>query len=224
MYCEFNTSLRKCLSVLEKIKYYQHVGTINSLKPSSELLRLTKYSAKYTEVYDVAIRNNDFNFVLSDSSFFQFSESSDGVRFAYYPNPYKFVEYESDKKDALEMLNNNEISPEDYEQLLSESKFMIDTPAIRYDLSYKQYCKDFHPTAHLHVGLFVENRWPVKRHLTPYAFLLKVLSIYYVDLWKEKNLEDDYYLQNEYKSEAQLCSLISEENFTAEEARKFSFG
>lgn len=63
----------------------------------------------------------DFNLMMDDHSYFQFTESKaeEDVRLAYYPNPYQFVEYENDKREALNMLESNEITQDEYEQLLT---------------------------------------------------------------------------------------------------------
>src|SRR5258706_15590803 len=43
----------------------------------------------YEELYLAGLRESQYNILLRDFSFFQFGlGSTDGVRFAYYPNPF----------------------------------------------------------------------------------------------------------------------------------------
>ena len=134
------------------------------------------------------------------------------------------MEYQEHKAEALQLLEDEEITQEDYEQLLSEGDFTCDTPLIRYDLSLKQYCECYHPAAHLHVGFYVENRWPVCRKLTPFAFFLKILMHYYPKLWidagdlgigKGPNKLDDL-----YRDEVSRCESLDSDYFTELEAQR----
>ena len=68
--------------------------------------------------------------------------------------------------------------------MISEAIFTHDIPSIRYDYSPTQYEEKFHPASHFHIGFHSENRWPVTRVLTPYSFFLKILAMYYSDIWK----------------------------------------
>lgn len=92
------------------------------------------------------------------------------LRYAYYPNPYQFLEYQKELKDCNDLLNNEIITEENYSQMISEAIFTHDIPSIRYDYSPTQYEERFHPASHFHIGFHGENRWPVTRVLTPYSF------------------------------------------------------
>lgn len=49
----------------------------------------TEPRASYEELYLVGLREVQYNILLKDFSFFQFGTGgADGVRFAYYPNPF----------------------------------------------------------------------------------------------------------------------------------------
>ncbi|MBP3140109.1 DUF2290 domain-containing protein [Aliivibrio fischeri] len=214
---DFCRSIIKGVHCIEKISFLLQAGTVNSLDASSEVKAITRDAFSYREVYDAVTAKQEFNIMLSDHSFFQFTEKTENreLRLAYYPNPYRFVEYKELKKEALELLNDGCLTDIEYEQLLSEAEFSCDIPVIRYDLSFRQHCEHYHPTGHLHVGFHSENRWPVDRILSPYAFILKILMYYYPQLWKEKGEElsncstNINWLDVEYRKELSSCTKIS---------------
>ena len=214
----FNRSISKCISLLDSIEFLFQAGTFRSLGASTDFKKTAMRATKYTEVYNTGTKNQDFNLMLMDRSFFQFTETSkrEDVRLAYYPNPYQFVEFKNEKKEALELLDLGEISFDESEQLLSEGDFTCDIPLIRYDLSLKQYCNKYHPAAHFHIGFYAENRWPVKRYLSPYAFLLKILKTYYPKIWirhGDIGKEKENKLDAEYRNEVSNCAVISSDYF-----------
>ncbi|MEZ8674489.1 DUF2290 domain-containing protein [Vibrio cyclitrophicus] len=186
MSSEFSRSIVEIINKADKLGLLFQAGSASSLNASYEVKRVTRNATSYREVYDTIISNQEFNLMLSDQSVFQFTEVSEraDVRLVYYPSPYQFVEYQSLKREALDLLNSQEFTEAEFEQYLTEAEFTCDIPVIRYDLSIKQHCEMYHPAAHFHIGFYAENRWPVNRVLTPYAFFLTILSNYYPSSWK----------------------------------------
>ncbi len=232
LYREFNKNISKCIKFLDTYNLLFQAGCTTSLDASYNFKKIARKSTSYKKLYDIGTKYQDFNFMLFDKSFFQFSKTrvintitkdeDFDLRFAYYPNPYKFVEYQENKIEIEKMYNNNEITLEEYQQFLSEEFFTSDIPLIRYDLSKNQYCENYHPTAHFHIGFHAENRWPVKRELTPMAFMLKILMHYYIKLWKNlgDNNSDENKLTKIYQEEMKSTKLIKREYFsTLEEGR-----
>lgn len=213
---EFNKNIKKCIELLFKNQYLIQAGCLTSLNASDEFKKKSRNSNTYREIYDLGAVNQDFNFMLKDNSFFQFSQEKNGnIRLVYYPNPYNSLEYQDTKLEIEKMLENNDITHEDYEQFLSEEFFSGDIPLIRYDYSIDQYCKNYHPAAHFHIGFHSENRWPVKRILSPFVFTLKILMLYYPNLWKiwGDNNENPNLLDELYRKELQSCNLVDAEYF-----------
>jgi len=171
----------------------------------------------------------DFNLMLADKSYFQFTEEKEEeeIRLAYYPNPYKFVEYQSHKREALKLLDNNEITEDEYDQLISEEFTTTDIPVIRYDLSLRQYCKNYHPAAHFHIGFFSENRWPVRRKLSPLAFLFKILMHYYPSIWfsigDSGDPDEPNDLDMQYRTEVASCAFLDTIYFSKMECERLYF-
>ncbi len=216
----FNRSIGQCIELLVDIDFLFQAGPYYSLNSSDAFKKAAMRSTTYREVYDVGASNQDFNLMMNDQSYFQFTEikAQEELRFAYYPNPYQFVEYINDKRAALTMLESGEINREEYDQLLSEGTFTCDIPLIRYDLSLKQYSKKYHPAAHFHIGFYAENRWPVRRKLTPFAFLLDVLTLYYPKLWRSAGDADVI-----YRKEVSQCNYLEEQYFSEEEFQRLYF-
>lgn len=220
---EFAQDIRKGMLLLAELDLLGQAGPQVSLSPSEFFKKTSLRAVSYREVYDAAIKNQDFNIMLHDHSFFQFSEINPhrSIRLAYYPNPYQFIEFKNLKREALEMVASDSITQDEYEQLLAESHFTCDIPLIRYDLSLDQYCQMYHPAAHFHIGFQAENRWPAKRVLTPFVFTLKILKHYYSDIWKQKgdpNNEGINMLDDKYRKAVRLCGYLSEEYFKDYEA------
>lgn len=219
---DFDRSIRACGALLKEFDYLFQAGSFSSLNSSGDFKRTARNSTNYSEVYDVGASNQQFNMMMSDMSFFQFYEKKEGceVRLAYYPNPYQFLKYKENKVAALQLLDDGDITHDEYEQLLSESDFTCDIPVIRYDLSIGQYCEVFHPAAHLHVGFHAENRWPSRRQLSPYAFMLMILMHYYTQLWSRSGERDEHIhakLDAEYRRAMSSCNLLNAHQFKKHE-------
>lgn len=224
----FDKSIRSCFDTLESMELLAQAGPGCSLRASDSFKKASLRARSYREVYDSGVTNQDFNIMLSDHSFFQFTLQENGdIRLAFYPNPYKFVEFSDYKRDALSLLDNQELTHEEYSQLLSEAEFSGDVPAIRYDYSLEQYCENYHPAAHFHIGFFADNRWPTKRILTPYAFMLKILRHYYLKYWikildtSETPSQDK--LDEIYRNEVSNCPLLDDNNFSQKEEERLHF-
>lgn len=224
----FAQSIRKALDVITRLDLLCQAGPVVSLTASDEFKKSVLRTSSYRELYDVATQNQDFNVMLTDRSFFQFTEQVAGKdeRLAYYPNPYEFVEYEEEKKAAIELLESSEIDEHQYQQLLSESTFSCNTPLIRFDIALHQYCPDYHSAAHLHVGFWSENRWPVRKLMNPLVFVLQILKMYYPNTWKTANsiAEDPMSLDLLYRRESQRCHNVPESHFSEIECQRLHFG
>lgn len=186
---DVNTSIRKVANLASQLNLDFHHGSRVSLKVSDELKKLTRSSPYYKEIYNRIADYSEYNLMLNDRACFQFYGKScaggiQELRYAYYPNPYQFLEYQKELKDCNDLLNHEIITEEEYSQMISEAIFTHDIPSIRYDYSPTQYEEKFHPASHFHIGFHSENRWPVTRVLTPYSFFLKILAMYYSDIWK----------------------------------------
>ncbi|OBT10372.1 hypothetical protein A9267_05705 [Shewanella sp. UCD-FRSSP16_17] len=225
---DFSKSISKCINLALELEILAQAGCANSLDASVEFKYEARNSTSYKHLYDIGVKHQDFCLMLFDHSFFQFTENKkdEDLRLVYYPNPYQFVEYMDQKKEALSLFNSGELTLYEYEQIITEDNSSCDAPVIRYDLSLMQHCKNYHPAAHFHIGFYVENRWPVKRILSPYAFFLKILSHYYPKVWHSKvdiNNPDINILDINYRKELKECSHLEEAYFQKNEEERLYF-
>lgn len=235
MNSDFNQNISKCIKFLDDRDLLFQASCSTSLSASPEFKKMARRSISYKELYDTGTKCQDFNVMMTDKSFFQFTRTKVfnkitkaeefDLRLVYYPNPYKFVEYQENKLEIEKMYENEEITLEEYQQFLSEEFFTSDIPLIRYDLSKNQYCENYHPTAHFHIGFHAENRWPVRRELTPMAFMLKILMHYYTKWWKDlgDNGIEENTLTALYREEITRCPLIETTYFSRLEEGRLHF-
>ena len=231
MSADFDKSIRKTIDFASEIDLLLQCGPVHSLKASAEFKRISRQAQRYHQLYDSGAKNQEFNIMLKDHSFFQFTETTEqeDIRLAYYPNPYAFIEYKNDMQTAEAMLHNGELTLPEFEQLISEGNLTFDIPIIRYDLSAKQHCPKYHPAAHLHIGFRAENRWPVNRILSPFAFFLKILFLYYPNTWKEQGEyqkgenEKGNHFEEKYIIELSLCRKLNADLFEDTESKRLHF-
>ncbi|MBX7534512.1 DUF2290 domain-containing protein [Qipengyuania sp. GH1] len=142
----------------------------------------------YEELYLLGLRDVQYNMILNDFSFFQFSQDSENeYRFAYYPNPYLGSDEAavSSIKELHEYVSEGVLDYEDYLRSISEVSVTRYPPMIRYEFSASQYDSEWHPASHLHIGIFADWRWGIAKFLNPKLFTLTVLRHLYPNAWRE---------------------------------------
>jgi hypothetical protein len=186
--------------------------------------------ASYRDVYTSALSWSYYNVLLNDYSFFQFSLDRDSyVRYAYYPNPFLSGTPQdlAAFKQRRELVEAGMLTHEDFLRLISDSSHFSGVPMLRYENAPDQRVRFHHPCSHLHIGFHAENRWPLRRTLTPYAFSLLIYKNYYGSHWRtfDDEVNDDIRnsLDRELISEKSLCALVREDLFDPIEERSFFF-
>ncbi|QVM89727.1 DUF2290 domain-containing protein [Pseudomonas entomophila] len=187
--------------------------------------------ATYIDVYNKALKLSHYNILLSDYSFFQFSiEGENNVRYAFYPNPYvsNGDEYHNWFESRQEMVQAGMLGHEEFLSLLSDKVGIGSVPLLRYENAPAQRTKFHHPCSHFHIGFHSENRWAVRRLLTPSAFALLVYKHYYGANWRTAGDDDDAHVSNSLEriliDEKTRCNIIHDDLFDAIEERTFYFG
>lgn len=149
----------------------------------------------YEDVYKTGLEYLHYNFLLSDYSYFQFSFDKVGgmecYRYAYYPNPYYYLD---DRDDFIrEMITEKEVFAIDeiYLQYLDESETSYIRPPIRYDYEPSSYTPGRHPAGHMHVGVFQGSRIAVRRLFKPLTFALFIVKNFYPGYWAKNEIEED---------------------------------
>lgn len=207
---EFMKSTKAVAAILNDRGILQQIYTTASLRPSSEFVAYAmSLNPDYKELYRMGLRNRDYNFLLTDYSFLQFAHSRNGddlsMRFAYYANP--FVSMSVDEVLAMHDGADYEL----YLQLLEESEERGDALVIRYEVATRDYVELRHPAAHFHVGLH-EGRWPADRILSPKAFTMFIVKLFYSSCWDDAA---DEQLANEKHG----CELLADTLFSAKDRR-----
>ena len=222
-------SIERAYSLFDDLGQAQFIRNQYSLNPLQEFNAVAlDTSSSYTEVFHCALRLSYFNFRLKDYSFFQFSQSTDTEqRFAFFPSPFSPKQLEVIQwVDDLQ--GSGQVDPEKFSYLIQEMDVNATRPLIRYEYSESQYVHGRHPSAHLHFGTYGEDRWPVRRRLTPYAFALLIARLYFQPDWEA--LTEDHPYQGrtnkfdmDYFAEKQGCPLTDVQYFGQIEERLFHF-
>lgn len=179
--------LLKELGIIKK-KNYVNCSQGTYKKYSSDFLKVTR-TGTYFEIYKCAMENDDYDFLLEDGSFFQFSfdkeERCENIRMAYYPSICN-LEY---KDFLMEHLGVDEEECgtdyiELYQQYVIEQEPESVTP-MRYDFNVKLYKEVIHSAAHIHIGYEENIRIPIEKRLKPLLFTKMAIEFFYYDKWKK---------------------------------------
>ncbi|QPO13233.1 DUF2290 domain-containing protein [Thalassospira sp. A40-3] len=182
------------------------------------------------ELYLCGLRNSDYNVLLKDRSFFQFTiKRRGGLRYAYYPNPF----FGADEKRVSELEGMDEyvqeglLTQEEFLAKIAELRANMLPPVLRFEYDPQDYVEMVHPSSHFHLGFHSENRWAVERVLSPLAFGLHVTKMYYSAKWSEaenKNVGgQEITVDDELINAKASCPVVPEELFSQREREQFYF-
>lgn len=219
----FKISLNESIFLLQKLKLYKDKGPKDIGKYSKEFKNACR-SNKHIEIYNSIRDNLDYEIVLKDDSFFQFSIDDNYLRMSYIENP----NYRYSKREFLEILyppnEVNELSDDDldnlideneYEQFLNEQEINSNLVYIRYDYDEKGYKPLLHSYSHIHIGLKENFRIPTSLILTPMQFVCFCIKQVYHDIWSiyhNDNVENNV-IVNKLASIKKQCIKISIHNW-----------
>lgn len=226
---DFVKSLISAHGIYEKLGLSTGIQVPASLPPNKEFNKISfDKSSDYCDIYFCGLKNNYLNFILNDLTYFQFSRTNETeVRYAFYPSPFDELEIANIKK-FTDLKEKQLIDDETFSALIEKMNNNNKRPLIRYEYSASQYKKIKHPTSHLHIGHYGEDRWCVERFLTPYAFALQIAKMYFSDLW-EIFTESDDPTQRKNECDSELvnarnnCAITPATNFHSDERAHFYF-
>ncbi|AVK83602.1 hypothetical protein C3943_08470 [Lysinibacillus sp. B2A1] len=194
---------KKILKELDLLNEY-NMSRPNSLsmnKFSEEFIKLSQ-KKDYEKIYVTAMKNRDYDFLLNDDSFIQFSCKLEKdlrkstIRYAYYENPRNIKTY---KEFLIEFdlgEDTDGILLEDYEQYKAESLLKNSITPIRYDYDGEQFVPIHHPVSHIHIGHNNEVRIPMNKVITPLKFIIFLMGNVYRKKWIEKLENNHDFKQN----------------------------
>lgn len=156
----------------------------------------TMHSDDYRKIYDISISNSDWEILLKDESFFQFSYRKNEYSLSLYPRPTNFVTYDEwltslllDEMDVKpeefdkakeELIGDSDMNSE-YEQYLIEAENLKTIVPIRFDYDGHNYNQIYHPLCHLHVGINNNIRIATDKFMTPLMFFHFIIKNYFPD-------------------------------------------
>jgi hypothetical protein len=221
--------IRKSWHYAQALKVDELFSGPTALEPSAAFRALAiSPDSTYEELYLAGLRDSQYNILLRDLSFFQFGIGSvDGVRFAYYPNPFLGAATDAlaDLGDMRECVAEGIIDMEEFLHRISEIRRPQHPPLVRYEYSRHQYVEATHPCSHMHLGFHSHNRWPVRRYLTGHAFALLIFRAFYLDFWVcadvIKSGENELTLDAALKVARAECRMLYQDEFSDAEAERF---
>lgn len=224
---EVISAIRECSELLASLSILESFINPSFLQPNDGFNRVSfKRDSKYEEIFLTGLQSQYFNIILKDYSYFQFNfrkeeDRTSGclnpfARYAFYPNP--FESFDQDFLEIYELYQQGELEFEDYSQALSEAKPLSKKIPVRYDLSFKQYKRIYHPVAHFHFGLAEDSRLVTDKLFSPLLFVMFIVNMYYIDYWKSYNKEKgEYSLDQKYERLVRASGLVRDFNSTEAE-------
>lgn len=185
---DFRRRIAQAWSLIEnELEAGRTVSSLRSLPVSRDFNEVAlKASSTYGDIYISAMSLSHYNFMMEDYAVFQFSWISESSwRLAYLPNPWISGVEDAARSladwEALESMGG--LDQEEMASLIDELPYQAAIPTIRFEYAVDQYREIAHPAAHLHIGRHTENRWALARPLDPLTFTMKILRLYYPNLW-----------------------------------------
>lgn len=229
---KFSNSLLRSNDFFKVAHVDQYISNPSSFNPSEDFKKIClNGDASYEEIYLMGLKLGEYNILLVDYAYLQFSLSDNAsLRFAYYPNPFMgaAIDKVQEVSEMREALLEGLIDMEEFLHSISEIRNTIHPPLFRYEHSPEQYVELCHPCSHFHLGHHAENRWPVQRILTPEAFSLMILKHFYKSLWEGAGKltlgREECSLDEVYSREKAKCKRLPLALFSLKESNQFFFG
>lgn len=215
-YGKFSASINDSIALLNKFDLFKSKGPKSNGIYSEEFLKISK-SNNLLKIHECAVRNLDYNILLTDDSVIQFQWQNNDLRYCFIQNPYKFIS----KEDFLTVLYSKELleelltefslddiiseNEENYEQYLNEQNSILNSNYFRYDYSRLGYQPLVHSCSHFHIGLSEHVRIVTSKVITPLKFTKFCIKNTYYEAWKK-------HLNNNPEFSIELLKIKSECN------------
>lgn len=215
----YNISICESIKFLKYIKLFKGVGPKKGSEYSSAFKKASIRN-KHIEIYNTIRDNLDYEIVLFDDSFFQFSYNQNYLRFSFIENPsFSYTKYdylklffsETDLSGLTEDEMNLLIDENEFEQFLNEQENNSNLVYIRYDFDKNGYNPLLHSYSHIHIGLSENLRIPSSIVLTPLEFVLfSIKQCYYAEwkLYQESFAFTDFATRR--NDSKKLCPIITD--------------
>jgi hypothetical protein len=215
--------------------YFKHCGLDLAFSNPAPLVASDEFkaislsgTATYEEIYLAGLREGQYNISLFDYSFIQFGGTDDNsLRYAYYPNPFlgSSTEAVAELAELRTYVEEGVLGVDEFLHAVSEVRSSQHPPLLRYENSFDQYVDLRHPCSHLHFGHHAENRWPLRRIVSPQAFALVLIKQFYPGNWTDcptmKVDKTNRTIDELMVAERQNCRILADEFFSETAKRQF---
>ncbi len=209
----------KILSSIEEIMHYLDMVKISySCTPKRKDLLPGKYSEEYFQIchkgdyvqkYSIALKNSDYDIILEDNSFFQFTTMQPtDIHYSFFHKIERILSYEEFEERYLTEENIDSIAQE-YEMYISTDKNPTYFCPIRYDVAEREYKEGMHAYAHLHIGAETQIRIPMDKVIKPLEFVDFVVKHTYKEKWDDAFIHNDKFRTLVKKIKKQSNKVVS---------------
>ena len=196
----FRSSLDEARTLLNQLGFLKSSGVKSIYRDGvSDEFKKASQQENYFRLYNTGLENFDYDILMYDESFLQFSyDGIDGndiplLRFAFFQNPQLFITYEQyidhlkkesyiDEDENLESLGVS--FEEEYSQYLNEQQVNTSNTSIRFDTDSESHIPLVHSTSHFHFGHVTNVRVPCCSVISPLGFVLFIIKHIYYNDWK----------------------------------------
>lgn len=208
---------------LVKEKNIVKMKLCDSSKYSNAYKQLAK-KGNYLEIYKYGIAYNEYDLLLKDYAFFQYSydEVNGMIRLSFQPNPNIVKSYEEFLKQEFDCsykdVGDNFL--ELYENFIDEQMdFQVVTP-VRYDYDVDLYEDMIHSASHIHIGTEKNLRIATNKIFTPLGFTVLIVHNFYYPVWKEQ-MSQDLNFKDKILTAKKQCPEVAEQYFSTYEKQYF---
>jgi len=214
---------KKLFKELNLLNRFNPINIKNcSSKKYSLAFKQSSLKKIYKQTYIIGLENQDYDLLLVDQSFLQFSyDLPEGkIRLAFYPNPDEIKTYNDFlKKYDYKYSDVGDIFQKEFEQYLCESDIEIPVTPIRYDYDEAGYKELVHHTSHLHIGQNNNIRIGTIKEISPLSFSALIINYFYLNIWE--NVIENNELKTKILSVKNQCDNLSDEYFSRAEKQYF---
>ena len=219
------TSAKILVSIEDVLNYLDVVGISYTCTVKRKNLKPGKYSEAYFQAchtgdykakFLTALHNSDYDIILEDDSFFQFtSESPKDIHYSFFHRIEQTLSYSEFEEKYLTEDNIDTIAQE-YEMYLTTDKPQTYPCPIRYDVADREYKEGLHAYEDIHIGVETEVRISMDKIIKPLGFVDFVIKHMYKQKWDQAYINNEKFrtLVKKIKNQAKQ---LKDCNFTSDE-------
>lgn len=197
------SSIEIACKYLKKLELFcDSTHKVKRLSPSkySDEYYQTFHDNDYNKTFVIASQNRDYDILLKDGSFFQFTaRNSTDIHYSFFPCIEQTLSFEQ-YFDEFATEDNIDYLEQEYEMYLSTDREQTFPCPIRYDYATSEYTEVLHPCAHIHIGINTDIRLACNKVLKPEVFVDWVIKNMYKQEW-------DALYQSDERIRRYVCKL-----------------